>query len=126
MWPFAVRKSSGYPAHSLSDPKKRSVDAHRHVCALAHGEPQPGQEAAHSCSTKLCINPKHLSWKNRIENMADAIAAKTLRGGGRSRQRLFEAERTYIATCGKSLITLGAEFGMEPAYIGQVRRAEAA
>lgn len=123
MWPFAVRKSSGYGAHNTPRPEKRNVDAHRHVCTLAHGvAPTNLHEAAHACGWKLCINPKHLSWQLHIINMADAVNAGTLRGGGRGRQRLFAREREYIKSSGKSLLVLASEFDMEPSHIGRVRR----
>ena len=124
MWPFAVRKSSGYGAHSpLVDGAKRNVDAHRYVCERAYGAaPTAQHQAAHSCGMKLCVNPRHLRWALPLDNMADAIAAGTLRGGGRYRQRLFAAQVEYIKGCGKSLIQLGVELGMEPAHIGRVRR----
>ena len=37
LWPFAVRASTGYPAHNFSvDGVKTSVDGHRYVCERAH------------------------------------------------------------------------------------------
>lgn len=122
IWPFAVRKSSGYPAHSYGGAAKINVDAHRFVCLLAHGEPLPGRHAAHSCGNKLCVNPKHLSWKKPVENMRDAINAGTLRGGGRYRQRIFAHDVAYIAQSNKSLLELAQEYGSDPAYMGRLRR----
>lgn len=121
MWPFAVRKSSGYGAHSFYNVgRKVNVDAHRFVCEEAYG-PLP-LEAAHSCGNKLCVNPRHLRWATHVENMRDAKLAGTIRGGGRHRQRLFEAEIEYIRTSGKSGLALAAEFGMEPSHICKVMR----
>ena len=49
--------------------------AHRVVCALVHGEPStPDLEAAHSCDNPPCINPRHLSWLTRAQNIADSYA----------------------------------------------------
>lgn len=125
IWPFAVRKSNGYGAYSEGwGATKKNHEAHRYVCAQAHGQPEIGEEAAHSCGKKLCVNWKHLSWKRPIENMQDAKDHGTLIGGGRYRQRLFASDRVAIAGSKDSLVTLAAHYGMEAAYIGRVRRAE--
>ncbi len=123
-WPFAVRKSSGYPAHSLihEEGGKKNVDAHRYMCEMAHGPSSPGEQAAHKCGNKICVNPAHLYWADPITNAADSIAHGTLRGGGLYRQRIFEDDIRFICTSGKSLIELGSIYGMEAAYIGRVRR----
>lgn len=128
LWPFAVRASSGYGAHSIPLGKrdvKRSVDAHAYVCEMANGpRPSASHQAAHSCGNKLCCNPKHLRWATPRENMADAIAHGSLKGGGRYRQRLTSADVETIRSSARSLISLGREFGLDPAYIGKVRRGE--
>ncbi|MFT2211498.1 HNH endonuclease [Rhizobium giardinii] len=125
-WPFAVRKSSGYGAHTYRVARKqKNVDVHRYVCELAHGSPDPGKQAAHDCGNKICVNPDHLYWASNIENMEDAKRHGTLKGGGRFRQRLFDDDVEHICTSGESLIALGARYGMDPSYIGRVRRKHA-
>ena len=125
VWPFAVRKSNGYGAHSTGTAfrgNKKNHDVHRYVCALAHGVPENEMQAAHKCGNRLCINPQHLYWGDAASNMADAKDHGTLRGGGRYRQRLFEADIQHIVSSTESLIAMGARFGMDPSYIGKVRR----
>lgn len=123
LWPFAVRKSSGYGAHNTPSPAKKSVDAHRYVCEMAHGvAPTERHQAAHECGNKLCVNPKHLSWSLPVENMADAIRHGTLRGGGRYRQRLFEAQIADICSSTDSLLRLAEKYDSDVSYIGRVRR----
>lgn len=122
-WPFAVRKSSGYGAHSRrSGGHKTNYDVHRFVCELAHGRPEAGQQAAHRCGQKLCINPAHLYWANHRENMDDAKRHGTLRGGGRYRQRFFDEEIADICQSGESLSTLAAQYGSDVSYISRLRR----
>jgi hypothetical protein len=125
MWPYAVRKSSGYGAYDeLREDKRYSVDVHRYVCRSVNGEPpSSGHQAAHRCGNKLCINPKHLHWATPLENMRDAKEHGTLRGGGRYRQRFFDREIAEIMSSGESLITLAKRFNSEAAYIGRIRRA---
>jgi len=123
LWPFAVRKSNGYGAHSESSTgKKKNHEAHNFVCKLAHGEPEHGEESAHICGHKLCVNPKHLRWATPFENMEDAKRHGTLIGGGRYRQRIFESQRVEIEASKESLVTIGKRFGIEPAYAGKIRR----
>jgi hypothetical protein len=123
LWPFAVRKSSGYGAHSFYfEGKNTNIDVHRYVCARVNGPARKGEEAAHSCGQKLCINRRHIRWATHLENMNDAKAHQTLKGGGRGRQRFFAAELRDLRTSGASHIALGAKYGVEPAYIGKLRR----
>ena len=123
IWPFAVRKSSGYAAYTYrSAGRKVSVDAHRFVCELAHGKPIDDDQAAHSCGVKLCINPHHLRWATPQENMDDAKAHGTVRGGGRYRQRIFEPQIEDICTSGASLLVLAEKYSSDVSYIGRVKR----
>lgn len=124
VWPFAVRKSSGYGAHSYSCAgHKINVDVHRYVCGKAHGLPEYAHmQAAHRCGNKLCINQRHLYWATPAENMADAISHGTLRGGGRYRQRFFEPQIADICTSTDSLVVLAAKYGTQPSYVGRIRQ----
>lgn len=123
LWPFAVRKSSGYGAYSeKSGGETINHDAHRFVCRAAHGDPEKAQQAAHKCGNKLCINPKHLYWASPLENMQDAISHRTLKGGGRYRQKIFETDAVEIANSNESYSVLASRYGVDTAYIGKVRR----
>lgn len=123
-WPFAVRQSSGYGAHSVfAEGKSRNVDAHVHVCEMVHGpRPTRAHEAAHSCGHKLCCNGRHLRWATRLENMADAKSHGTLRGGGRHRQRFFKAEVAEICASNSSILDLARQFDTDASYISRLRR----
>jgi len=101
---------------------KLNVDAHRHVCSQAHGPALSGQQAAHSCGNKLCVNPAHLYWADPAENMADAKRHGTLKGGGRYRQRIFKDDIEAICASSESLVTLAAKYGSDPSYIGRLKR----
>lgn len=124
LWPYAVRKSSGYGAYSRKIAGRvENWDAHRFVCVSAHGQPAPRQEAAHSCGNKLCVNPAHLSWASHAENMGDAKRHGRLRGGGRYRQRFFADDVAAIRASGESYSALADRYGTDVAYIGRIRRA---
>jgi len=69
-WPFA-KYQNGY---GLVRHDGRNTVASRFICMLAHGEPPTEfHEAAHTCGKGHlgCVNPRHLSWKTKIENEAD-------------------------------------------------------
>lgn len=72
LWPFG--KTRGYGRLSVGY-------VHHYVCEQINGPPSDGQEAAHSCGERACINPKHLRWDTRLGNMADAIRHGRTRKG---------------------------------------------
>ncbi|MEO7387413.1 MAG: DNA (cytosine-5-)-methyltransferase [Gammaproteobacteria bacterium] len=88
IWPYA-RLASGYGSVQSEG---KTARAHRVMCQLAHGVPADRSfDAAHSCGTRLCINPRHLRWATRTENMADAIThGTTTRGEKHGAHRLTE------------------------------------
>lgn len=59
---------------------EKLVYAHRLVAQLAHGEPEDGEMAIHSCDNRCCINPEHLRWGTAKDNAQDAVARKRLIG----------------------------------------------
>jgi len=123
IWPFAVRKSNGYGAFDISEKGiKINFEVHRWVCLQVHGEAPYEHEAAHKCGNKLCVNPKHIYWATRLTNMQDVKDHGTSRGGGRYRQKIFQADIEAICASKESHVTVAAKYGVEPAYIGRLRR----
>ncbi|MGJ0508927.1 MAG: hypothetical protein ACR652_17725 [Methylocystis sp.] len=56
------------------------------MCALAHGEPPaPHYQAAHKCGKGHhgCVNPRHLEWKQPLENTWDKDRHGTMLRGER-------------------------------------------
>lgn len=54
------------------------LGAHVYVAILAHGDkPTPSHEACHSCGNGRlgCVNPKHIYWGTRSDNVKDAYRA---------------------------------------------------
>lgn len=123
IWPFAVRKSSGYPALSLrANGKQTHHDAHRDVCEKANGKPADGEQAAHKCGNKLCVKGSHLYWASAKQNMEDAKAHGTLKGGGRYRQRISMEDIGEIVASDRSHLQLAMKYGTDASYIGRLRR----
>ena len=90
-WPYA-QLATGYGSVEFEG---RTVRAHRLMCQLKHGSPLiPALDACHTCRlARLCINPNHLRWGTRTDNMADAIEHGTTTQGERhANHKLSEPE----------------------------------
>ncbi len=73
-WPYATT-DGGYGVVRYGE---RNAIVSRVICEREHGPaPLPDSDAAHSCNFRLCGNKRHVSWKTRSGNMADAIDAGT-------------------------------------------------
>ena len=105
----------------------RTTNPARVVCRLTHGEPPAkGYDAAHSCGNghKACVNPRHISWKTRLENVADMIDHGTKRyGENMHSSKLTEADALYILNArGKeSTASLVARFGVLQNTISRIQ-----
>lgn len=81
-WPFA-QNGVGYPVITIDGERKY---AHRLVCEAAHGAPPTqNHEVAHACGNGHlgCVNPRHLRWATRPENMDDKVIHGTASRGVR-------------------------------------------
>jgi hypothetical protein len=121
IWPLG-KANYGY-GEVLVDGQKRL--AHRVVCELVHGKPPKGKnDAAHRCGNRLCVNPFHLRWASRAENVEDMIAHGTaLRGEKGTTARLTERDvREIRALKGKMpQKEVADKFGITPKYVGEIQ-----
>jgi hypothetical protein len=117
VWPYA-KANYGY-GEVVVDGRKRL--AHRIVCELANGPaPEGKNDAAHSCNNRLCINPNHLRWATRAENIDDMVGHGTAQRGERSPlSKLTEDQvRQIRALDGKVGRTeIGRRFGISHATV---------
>lgn len=117
IWPYA-RFKNGYAEIGTSV-------ASNVMCEAAHGPAPDGKtDAAHSCGngTLGCVNPNHLSWKTRKENMADTLAHGTRqRGEKHGAAKLTPALILYIRGSAKRGVDLAAELGISKSHISGVR-----
>ena len=100
----------------------RSLYAHRVAADLAHGPCPEGKEVMHSCDVRACINPDHLSYGTRAENVRDMFAKgrnrlNPRRGESHGMAKLTEAQVLDMRNqreAGASLSTLAKAFGVTP------------
>lgn len=123
IWPFA-RNESGYGRMFSRDGETTLV--HRRACRDRNGSPPSDEhEAAHICGKghEGCVNPRHLKWSTRIENMADMVghgtSTKKPRGSTHPRAKLTESEvREIRATQGTAKRSdVASRFGVSEATV---------
>lgn len=88
-WPF----SRGRNGYGIARYLNSIMGAHRVMCFIAHGEPPHDKGfACHSCGngTGGCVNPKHIRWASRDENMQDAVIHGSFRGERHAKAKLTE------------------------------------
>lgn len=86
---------------------RRRARLHRLVYAAHHGEPAPGYEVDHTCHTRLCCNPAHLTALTVAEHRA-------ISNGLRNAKRLREA-RAYWLVHKPPTAALAVRFGVSQA-----------
>lgn len=119
-WPYATN-SSGY---GLAVVNGVQTLASRWMCILAHGEPSPKYEAAHSCGNGHleCVNPRHLSWKTPTENCADKRVHGTLNRGERNgKTKLTPDDILAIRNAPPDLVALMKQYGVSKGCISKIR-----
>jgi hypothetical protein len=108
-WPYG-RASTGY-GHLSYDGK--NMGAHRLVCILTHGDKGSGLDAAHTCGNRGCINPHHLRFATRAENLGDCVAHGTRQRG----EQIWSAKLTPDNV--QTIRRMGAEGRLSMHQIGE-------
>ena len=81
LWPYG-KSIAGYGGLQVEN---KRLGAHRLVCEIVHGPPSmEGMDTAHSCGVRSCVNPRHLRWATRSENLADRLIHGTDQRGERN------------------------------------------
>lgn len=102
--------------------------AHRVAWILTHGAIPAGQHVLHSCDNPGCVRPEHLHLGTHAENMGEMFARNRRRRTPEINNawKLTPAQaneiRSRYAAGGTSYRKLALEYGITPAYVGQVVR----
>ena len=95
------------------------------MCFLANGDPPfEKADAAHSCGKghEGCVHPKHLSWKTRLENVADTYVHDTIMRGERHfNARLTEDDVKAIRNDPRDEKELAETYGCHASNIHAIR-----
>ena len=120
LWPFSMLRT-GYGNFGHEGKLYR---AHIFICELAHGtRPSAEHCAAHSCHNRACVNPRHLSWKTKSENMLDKRENGT--------DRMLQGRRGFFLTPDavaeirqklgfETVTSLAVRFGVSRSTINQI------
>ena len=102
-----------------------SSTASRVMCILAHGEPPfPKAEAAHSCGKghEGCVNPTHLRWATRKENMEEASRQGAMHRAVRARSaKITEQQAAEIRTDKRKQTEIAAQYGIHPSIVSEIK-----
>lgn len=121
-WPFSGN-NKGYGQVRYNG---RRWIASRLICVLVHGDPpHPDAETRHSCGNGHlgCVNPHHLEWGSRQDNVEDRGSHGTTARGERARHKLTEQEVRAIRQLQgtASLRQLAARFNISPTMVRYIQ-----
>lgn len=123
LWQRAIR-SNGYGALRTEG---RTRPAHRIALSVATGvEPPRGIDACHHCDVRRCVNPDHLFFGTRAENMQDCARkgrgnAPSLSGDECPASKLTAAQVAVIRTDGRSDAIVAKVYGVNKGAITNLR-----
>ena len=122
IWPFKKNRK-GYGAINIGG---TTIETHRLVCIRAHGNPPPGKwDAAHECGKTSCVNPRHISWKTRKDNLADCERHGTKPIGEQLHNAVLTEQdiREIRSLSGaKTQREIAALFGIHQVHVSQIIR----
>lgn len=118
-WPYG-RMANGYGRVKLDG---FTHNAHRLMCFWKNGPaPSDKPEAAHGCGNRACVNPRHIRWASRQENMADKVIHGTDHRGERNgHAKLTESDVREIMASNEAGTVLAARYRVSSATISSIR-----
>jgi hypothetical protein len=118
IWPFS--RNNGYGNFAI---RGAQVYAHRAMCELVNGKAPPDKpQVRHLCGRRECVNPRHLTWGSRSENMLDRRHHGTANTWG-SNGKLTLAECEEIRALKDYLTSpeIAMMFGVTPSTVRNIQ-----
>ena len=109
----------------------RKTPAHRFVCEQVYGAAGSDMDACHTCDNRKCVNPLHLFWGTRADNMRDC--AKKGRNFAPKGEASPSAKLTFAQVCemraiwrrgGITKTALGRRFGISSMHVLKIVRGD--
>lgn len=126
IWPFG-RLPNGYGRAFFRGTWRSAA---RVMCTLAHGEPDhPHLDTLHSCGNGhlACMNPQHVRWGTRAQNMGDAITHQTTTRGAKNAQAVLtedDVRSIRLMASAERYADVAVRFGISPSAVGLIVRRE--
>ena len=117
-WPFYLY-ANGYGYVFFQDADR---PAHRVSLILACGKDHPGLDASHTCHIRRCVNPRHLKWKTRSENLLDRAYGGTVnRGENNGKAKLTRADVASIHKDKRVQHVIAKDYGIAQATVSKIK-----
>jgi predicted XRE-type DNA-binding protein len=119
LYPFAI----GSHGYGLAKIDGEPILAHVFVCSEMHGpKKDPRHEATHACTTKTCVNGRHLTWNTHHGNMIDKIRDGTsLRGELHPQVKLTEETVLAIRSASGKQAEIAATYGVTQQTVSDIK-----
>lgn len=122
IWPYG-KNSKGYGIIKING---KSLPVHRVVLERFIGpSPEPKMDAAHApdiCHNRACVNPLHLRWATRKENMADkSIDGTDFLGERHPNAKLHKLLVIDIFNSSGSYSEIAQKFGISKSTVSHIK-----
>ena len=117
-WPFYLYKNGyGYFRYKGAD-----RPAHRVSLMIVTGLDPKHLDASHTCHIRRCVNPRHLKWKTRSENLRDRPYNGTVnRGEINGNSKLTRHDVSAIMRDKRVQHEIAKDFGIAQATVSKIK-----
>lgn len=128
VFPYS-RNDNGYGKVRIG---ANGIGAHVYVAIHAKGEkPSPRHEARHLCGNGHlgCVNPNHLEWGTRTQNILDAVAHGTwnrpsITGEQASAAKFSDKDIARVRAClarGETQVSIAKSLGISQSHVSRIK-----